>query len=331
MKHTMAVATIRPLSGFLLAMSVLLPTAAAIAQEYPTKPIRLVVGFAAGGAADLAARAIADGLGATLGKPVVLENRPGAGSMVAATAVARAEADGHTLLFGSIALSVQAAIDPAMPLDLANELAAVGLVSEAPNVLVVPPTLPVRSVKELIAYAKTNPVSFASSGVGTTLHLAGEMLKEAAGIDIVHVPYKGSSPALGDLMSGRVQMMFDNVITSMPLIKSGRLRALAVTTAARTRLLPDVPTMMEAGFADFDTSVWFGVFAPAKTPKAVVDRVAAAIAASHADPKIAARFEPLNMDIMKSESPERFTEFFRRDLQRWKARVVKAGVKVEKN
>jgi len=303
----------------------------AMAQEYPSKPVRLLVGFAAGGAADLAARAIADGLGSHLGRPVVVENRPGAGSAVAAIAVARGEPDGHTLLFGSIALSVQAAIDPALQLDPGNDLVAIGLVSEAPNVLVVPPSLPVRTVRELIAYARTNPVSFASSGVGTTLHLSGEMLKEAAGIDIVHVPYKGSSPALGDLMSGRVQMMFDNVITSMPLIRAGKLRALAVTTPARTRMLPEVPTMAEAGFANFDTSVWFGVFAPAKTPRPVVTRIAGAITASLADPRITARFEPLNMDLLKSESPEHFGEFFRRDLARWKERVTRAGVKLEKN
>lgn len=317
-------------SLFAVLAALVLCTGAA-AQDYPTRPVRLVVGFAAGGAADLAARAISDGLAVALGKPVVVENRPGAGSLVAATAVARSDPDGHTLLFGSIALSVQAAIDPAMSIDPLADLAAVGLVSEAPNVLVVYPGLPVRSVKDLVDYARTTPVSFASSGVGTTLHLSGEMLKEAAGIDIVHVPYKGSSPALADLMAGRVPMMFDNIITSMPLIKAGKLRALAVTTGMRTKLLPDVPTMVEAGYANFETSVWFGILAPAKTPRAIVDRVAGAIAASHADPKIVARFEPLSMDVMKSESPERFAEFFRRDLQRWKTTVVKSGVKLEKN
>lgn len=303
----------------------------AAAQSYPEKPVRLLVGFAAGGAADLAARAIADGLGTSLGKPVIVENRPGAGSVVAASAVARAEPDGYTLLFGSIALSVQVAIDPATPLDPLNELAPVGLVSEAPNVLVVYPQLPVRSVKELIGYAKANPVSFASSGVGTTLHLSGEMLKEAARIDIVHVPYKGSGPALNDLVTGRVQMMFDSIITSMPLIKAGKLRPLAVTTARRTKLLPDVPTMREAGFDNFETSVWFGVMAPRKTPRPIVERIAGAISASLYDPKIAARFEPLSMDLMRSESPEHFEQFWRRDIQRWKATVAKTGVKVEKN
>jgi tripartite-type tricarboxylate transporter receptor subunit TctC len=314
----------------LLALAVCLSIGSAAAQTYPEKPIRLLVGFAAGGAADLAARAIADGLGASLGKPVVVENKPGAGSVLAAREAARAEPDGYTLFFGSIALSVQLAIDPSTPLDPLNDFATVGLVSEAPNVLVVNPDLPIRSVSDLVAYAKAKPVSFASSGVGTTLHLSGEMLKDAAKIDIVHVPYKGSNPALNDLVSGRVQMMFDSMITSMPLIRAGKLRPLAVTTPKRTRLLPEVPTMAEAGYPDFETSVWFGVLAPKRTPRPVVERVAGAISASLSDPKIAARFEPLSMDMMRSESPERFADFFRRELAQWKARVAKAGVKVEK-
>jgi tripartite-type tricarboxylate transporter receptor subunit TctC len=315
----------------LLAFFSVFVSANLLAQGYPDKPIRMLVGFAAGGSADLAARAIADGLGASLGKPVVVENRPGAGSIIAASAVAKADPDGYTLLFGSIALSVQVAVDPAVPIDPLNELATVGLVSEAPNVLVVYPQLPVRSVKDLVAYAKTNPVSFASSGIGTTLHLSGEMLKEAAKVDMVHVPYKGSGPALNDVMGGRVQMMFDNIVTSMPLIRAGKLRALAVTTAKRTKLLPDVPTMVEAGYQNFETSVWFGIFAPKKTPRAVVNRVAGAISDSLSDPKVAGRFEPLSMDVMRSESPERFEDFFRKDIQRWKATVAKTGVKVEKN
>jgi len=314
----------------LLALVVCLSIGSAVAQTYPEKPIRLLVGFAAGGAADLAARAIADGVGASLGKPVIIENKPGAGSVVAAREAARAEPDGYTLMFGSIALSVQLAIDPSTPLDPLNDFATVGLVSEAPNVLVVNPELPVRSVKELIDYAKAKPVSFASSGVGTTLHLSGEMLKDAAKVDIVHVPYKGSNPALNDLVAGRVQMMFDSMITSMPLIKAGKLRPLAVTTPKRTKLLPEVPTMAEAGYPDFETNVWFGVLAPKKTPRLIVERIADAISASLSDAKIAARFESLSMDVMRSESPERFAEFFKRDIEQWNARVAKSGVKVQK-
>jgi len=301
------------------------------AQGAADKAIRMMVGFTPGGSADLAARAVADGMGAALGRPVVVENRPGAGGIVAATAVARADPDGSTLLFGSISLSVQAAIDPALPLDVLNDLIPVGLVSEAPNVLVVNPQLPVRSVRELVAYAKSQPLSFASGGIATTQHLAGEIFKEAAGLDIVHVPYKGSGPALNDLMGGRVHLMFDNLSTSMQLIKAGKLRVLAVTTPRRTRQLPDVPTMVEAGFDNFENSVWFGVFAPRNTPRNVVDRVATAVAASLADPRAAARYEALSMDVLRSESPARFAEFFRRDIERWKSTVIRTGIKVEKN
>lgn len=296
-----------------------------------SRPVRVLVGFTPGGSADLAARAVTDGIGTALGRPIIVENRPGAGSMIAATAVARAEPDGNTLLFGSISLSVLAATDPAPPIDLVNDLVPVGTAAEAPNVLVVNPQLPVKSVRDLIAYAKANPTSFASGGVATTQHLAGEMFKEAAKIDIVHVPYKGSGPALNDLMGGLVQMMFDNLSSSNQLIRAGKLRALAVTTAKRTRQLPGVPTMVEAGFENFETSVWFGVFAPKNTPRETVNRIAEAITASLADAKTAARYESLSMDVLRSDSPERFAEFFRRDVARWKATVAKAGIKIEKN
>lgn len=316
----------------LASLALALAAPAALAQApADNRPLRVLVGFTPGGSADLAARAVTDGIGAALGRPVIVENRPGAGSMIAATTLARAEPDGSTLLFGSISLSVLAAVDPSPPIDLVNDLMPIGLAAEGPNVLVVNPQLPVKTVRELIAWAKANPASFASGGVATTQHLAGEMFKEAAKLDIVHVPYKGSGPALNDLMGGRVQMMFDNVSSSNQLIRAGKLRALAVTTAKRTKQLPDVPTMVEAGFENFETSVWFGVFAPKRTPKEVADRIAAAIATALSDPKAAARYEALGMDVLRSESPEKFAEFFRRDVERWKATVAKAGIKVEKN
>lgn len=299
---------------------------------YPDRTIRMVVGFAAGGAADLAARVVATDLAERFGRPVIVENRPGAGSQVAAVAVARAEPDGYTLFFGSISLSVQMAVDPAMQLNPLTELDPVALVAEAPNVLVVNPQLPVRSVKELVAYAKAgNAVNFASSGVGTTLHLAGEMLRGAAGVSLTHVPYKGSGPALNDLMGGQVQMMFDNLSTSMPLIRAGKLRPLAVTTRTRTPQLPDVPTMVELGFENFEASVWFGLFAPRGTPRPVVDRLAREVAAMLADPRTPAKLAALSMDVLKSDSPEKFAEFFRQDAERWKKVVAAAGVKLDKN
>ena len=249
-----------------LACAVLLCSGLAFGQGYPDRPVRMLVGFTAGGSADLSARAISDGLAASLGKPVLIENRPGAGSIIAATAVARAKR-----------------------------------------------------------------ISYASVGIGSSLHLMGEMLKDRAKIDAVHIPYKGSVPALADIMGGRVEFMFDNLITALPQVKGGKIRALAVTSPKRTPQLPEVPTMAEAGFDNFETSVWFAVFAPRKTSRPVVERIAAAITASLSDPKITARFVPLSMDVLKSESPEAAAAFFRRDVQNWKATVAKAGVRIEKN
>jgi len=316
-----------------IAIGVLLLAFATLAagQTYPDRPVKMLVGFAPGGSADLSARAISEGLAQALGKPVVIENRPGAGSIIAATAVARAEPDGYTLLYGGISLSVQMAIDPALSIDPPNDFITVGLIAEAPNVLVIGAQLPVRSVTELVGYAKANRIGFGSVGVGSSLHFLGEMLKDRARIDIAHIPYKGSVPALADMMGGRLEMMFDNLITALPHIKAGKIRALAVTAPKRTPHLPDVPTMAEAGYENFETSVWFAIFAPRKTPRPVVDRLAAAIAASLADPKITARFVPLSMDVLKSDTPEIADAYFRRDINNWKSTVLKSGVKVERN
>ncbi len=299
---------------------------------YPERPIRLLVGFAPGGAADLAARVMADTLSQRLGKPVVIDNRPGAGSTVAAIAASRAEADGYTLLFGSLAMSVQLAVDPTMSFDPLRELAPIGLIAEVPNVLEVKPELPVHSVKELVAYAKTGKtLNYGSSGVGTSLHLSGEILKDAARIDMTHVPYKGSSAALNDLIAGRLDLMFDSLASSLPFIKAGKLRPLAVTSRARSAQLPDVPTMAEAGFANFETSVWFGLFAPKGTPAPIIAKLAAATNDSLAEPQTQRRLTDLSMDLLKSESPEKFGAFFANDIQRWKDTVVRANVVVNKN
>ena len=301
------------------------------ARALPDRPIKLLVGFTPGGSADLSARAVSDGIAAALGRPVVVENRPGAGSIVAATAVAKSEPDGTTLMYGGISLSIQVAIDPALQFDPLAEFQTVGLIAESPNVLVVGNPIPARTVKELVAHAKAHKISYASVGMGTSLHLLGEMLSSREKLGMVHVPYKGSVAALNDMMGGRLEVMFDNLITAMPLVKAGKIRALAVTTPRRTPQLPHVPTMAEAGYPDFETSVWFGIFAPKKTPRPAVERIAQAINASLADPKVAARFTPLGMDVLKSDSPEAAEAFFRKDIQNWKATVQKAGVKVEKN
>jgi tripartite-type tricarboxylate transporter receptor subunit TctC len=320
------------MNRLLIAASIMIASGLAQAQ-YPDRPVRMLVGFAAGGSADLVGRVAAQALGDRLGKPVIVENRPGAGSLTAAQAVARADPNGYTILLGSIALSVQVGVNPGMAFDPAKELAPVALIAQAPNVLVVHPGLPVRSVSELVAYAKSGkPVNFASSGVATTLHLAGEMLKSAVGApNMAHVPYKGSGPALSDLMGGQVQMMFDNLATALPLIQGGKLRALAVTTRTRSAKLADVPTMLEAGFDNFEVSVWFGLFAPAGTPRPLIERLGREMNAALGDPAVIARLDPLNVDVMKSESPEKMGEFFGADIQRWKKAVAEAGVKLEGN
>ena len=313
----------------LLALCALVMPLHAPAQTTPTwpdRPIRLMVGFAPGGAADLGARVMADALTQRLGKPVIIENRPGAGGIVAAIAVSKAEPDGYTLLFGSLAMSVGLALDPTMTFDPLRELAPIGLVAEAPNVLVVPADSPVRSVRQLVEHGKGRKLNFGSSGIGTSLHLSGEMLKDAAHLDMTHVPYKGSSPALTDLMAGRIDLMFDSLATSMPFIKAGNLRALAVTSRARSAQLPDVPTMAESGFANFETSVWFGLFAPRGTPAPVVSRVADAIGQSLSDPVTQRRLADLSMDVLRSESPAKFGEFFAQDVRRWKDTVTRAHV-----
>jgi len=316
----------------MIAASILIASGMAHAQ-YPDRPVRMLVGFAAGGSADLVGRVAAQALGDRLGKPVIVENRPGAGSLTAAQAAARAEPNAYTILLGSIALSVQVGVNPGMAFDPLKELAPIALIAQAPNVLVVHPGLPVRTVGDLVTYAKSGQaLNFASSGVATTLHLAGEMLKNAVGApNMTHVPYKGSGPALSDLMGGQVQMMFDNLATALPLIQGGKLRALAVTTRTRSAKLPDVPTMLEAGFDNFEVSVWFGLFAPTGTPRPLIDRLAREMNAALADPAVIARLDPLNVDVMKSESPEKMAEFFSADVQRWKKAVAEAKLKLDGN
>jgi tripartite-type tricarboxylate transporter receptor subunit TctC len=304
---------------------------AASAQTYPTRPIRLVVPFPAGGTTDILARAVAQKLTDAWGQSVVVDNRPGAGGNIGSELVAKAAPDGYTLLMGTVGTH---AINPSlyshMPYDHVKDFAPVILVAGVPNVLVVNPSLPVNSVQELIAYAKANPgkLNFASSGSGTSIHLSGELFKVLTGVQITHVPYKGSAPALTDLMGGQVQLMFDNLPSSLGFIKAGKLRALAVTSTARAAALPDVPTMQEAGVPGFEASSWFGVLAPAGTPRDIVTKLDAEIAkwlaTSEAREKLAAQGA-----IAAGGSPEDFARHIAAETTKW-AKVVKAsGAKVD--
>ncbi|MFO1081571.1 MAG: tripartite tricarboxylate transporter substrate binding protein [Reyranellaceae bacterium] len=301
------------------------------AQAFPSRPIRLVVPFPAGGAPDIMARAIAPGMGADLGQPVVIDNKPGAAGGLGAESVAKSAADGHTLLLGSISTNaINASLYPNLPYDPRRDFAALSLVGSVPNVLVVTESLPVRTVAELVALAKARPgaINFGSSGSGSTLHMSGELFRLAAGIDLQHVPYKGSAPAVAELIAGQIQMMFDNAPSALPHVKAGRLRALAQTGAQRSPLLPEVPTMVEQGFAGFVVTGWGAVFAPAATPPAVLDRLHAALLKSLESGEVRQRLEPLGVDL-QPQSREACAAFVAAETARWAEVVKQANIKAE--
>ena len=296
------------------------------AATYPAKPVRLVVPFPAGGTTDILARAVAQRLSEAWGRQVIVDNRPGAGGNIGSDLVAKAAPDGYTLLMGTVGTH---AINPSlyknMPYDHVKDFAPVILVAGVPNVLVVNPSLPVHSVTELIAYAKANPgkLSFASGGPGSPHHLYGELLKSMTGIEMTHVPYKGSAPALTDLIGGQVQLMFDNLPSSLPFIKAGKLRALAVTSGARAAALPDLPTLAESGLPGFEASSWFGVLAPAGTPRDIVAKLNGAIAGWLASPEAKEKLLAQGA-IAAGGTPEDFARHIGAETSKW-AKVVKAS------
>jgi len=296
------------------------------AATYPAKPVRLVVPFPAGGTTDILARAVAQRLSEAWGRQVIVDNRPGAGGNIGSDLVAKAAPDGYTLLMGTVGTH---AINPSlyknMPYDHVKDFAPVILVAGVPNVLVVNPSLPVHSVTELIAYAKANPgkLNFASSGNGTSIHLSGELFKAMTGVEMTHVPYKGSAPALTDLIGGQVQLMFDNLPSSLPFIKAGKLRALAVTSGARAAALPDLPTLAESGLPGFEASSWFGVLAPAGTSRDIVAKLNGAIAGWLASPEAKEKLLAQGA-IAAGGTPEDFARHIGAETAKW-AKVVKAS------
>jgi len=301
------------------------------AQTWPDRPIRLVVPFPPGGAPDIMGRALSDRLQALLGQPVVVDNKPGAAGGLGADIVAKAPADGYTVLLGSISThAINASLYPNLPYNHIKDFAALALLGSVPNVLSVTNAFPARTVAELVAYAKTNPgkVNFGSAGSGSTLHMSGELFKIAAGIDIQHVPYRGSAPAVADLISGQIQMMFDNAPSAIPQVRGGRIRALAQTGASRSSLLPDVPTMVESGFADFVVTGWAGLFAPAATPATILDRLHAALIEALGSADVKARLEPLAVDLQPM-SRAAFAAFVEAETRRWGELVRRANIKVE--
>lgn len=316
---------------WLAGVAVALVLAPVWAQSYPIRPPRLVVPFPPGGATDTLARLVGEELGKRLGQPVVIENRPGAGGNLAAQFVARAAPDGYTLLMAPTsiyAIAMTLYKDPGF--DVARDFTPVSTLANVPHVLVVHPSLAANNLKELVALAKAKPgeLTVASQGTGTVSHLEAEMLQQMAGIQLTHVPYKGSAPALLDLLGGRTQIMFDSIASAMPQVRAGKLKAMAVAAEKRASVLPDVPTVAEAALPGYRAESWLGILVPAHTPRAVIERLNRELNASLADPRVHQTlvergFEP------QASTPEQFVERIRGDLLAW-ARVVKAsGARVE--
>jgi tripartite-type tricarboxylate transporter receptor subunit TctC len=298
-------------------------------SAYPDKPVRLIVPWPAGGSVDSIARILAVRLAASLGQQVIVENRAGASGNIGAAFVAKSAPDGYTLMVATTPMVISASLQPNLPYDPSADFAPVSLITTVPNLLVVPANGPA-TVKELVQQAKAAAGGFryASSGPGTQLHLVGESFKRAAGIDIVHVPYKGGPPALTDLIGGHVQMMFPGVPAVLPYIKGGQLKALAITSRQRLPLLPDVPTMAEAGFPTVEAADWYGVVAPAGTPKAIVQRLQAAIVAAISTANV--RDDLLAMGFLPTTStPQQFATLIETDRRKWAAVIKQSGARLD--
>jgi tripartite-type tricarboxylate transporter receptor subunit TctC len=318
----------KQLAALGLVLAVCAITAPARADDYPSRPVRLVVGFPPGSSADITARVLGSRMSQSLGQQVVVENKPGAGSSLAAEFVARAPKDGYTLFLGSSANITNQAILTSVSFDMAKDFAPIARASTAAVILVVHPSTNVKSVQELIALARSKPgdILYASTGVGTAPHLSGELFAQRTGVQIVHVPYQGSPQAATDLLAGRVHMMFSPASAVMSHVEAGKLRALASAAARRPAIASYVPTMEEAGLPDFDTSIWFGLMAPAGTPREVVDRLAGAlneaVKADEVVDKLKAQgFEPLG------GGPEELARFIETEMRKWSAAAQAAGLK----
>jgi tripartite-type tricarboxylate transporter receptor subunit TctC len=299
------------------------------AQTYPTRPVHIIVGFSAGGTTDIGARLIAQWLSERLGRPFVIENRPGVGTHVATEAVVRAPADGYTLLMVTGANAINASLYDKLNYNFVRDIAPVASVIRSPFVLEVYPAVPVKTVPELIAYAKANPgkINMASFGIGSASHLSGEMFKTITGIEMLHVPYRGSAPMVIDLLSGQVQLAFDNLPASIEQIRAGKLRPLAVTTATRSEALPDVPALGEI-LPGYEASAWIGVGAPKNTPAETIDKLNKEINAALADPKIKARFADLSGTVVAG-SPADFGNLIADETEKWGKVIRTANIKPE--
>jgi tripartite-type tricarboxylate transporter receptor subunit TctC len=313
---------------FAAALAALIASPAIAQDDFPNRPIKLVVGFPAGASGDLLSRAVGAKLSQTIGQQIVVENRPGASSSIAAEAAARAPKDGYTLFLGTVANVVNAAITPNLTFDFAKDFAPIGLAATVPVMLVVHPSINVTSLKELIALAKSKPgeILYASSGVATTPHLAGALLNAQAGIQMRHVPYQGAPPAVTDLIAGRTHVMFSSAATVWPHVQAGKLKALAWAAPKRSAIAPDLPTVAELGMPDLDASIWFGLMAPVGTPQSVLDKLGRELNAGLKSPDL--------LEVLKKQgyeplggTPADFTRYIDAELKKWKAAANLAGVK----
>jgi len=300
------------------------------AQAWPNKPVKIVVPFAPGGATDIIGRLVAQKLSDRLGQPVIVENKPGAGTTIGNAVVAKAAADGYTLLFAPTPFVITQALYPSLPYDPAKDFAPVALLAVSPFILVVNDALPAKNVGELVALAKARPgaLTFCSAGSGSVPHLAGELFKLNANVDIVHVPYKGGGPAISDLIGGQVNMMFATPIEVMQHVQSGRLRVLATTASRRLPALPNVPTVQEGGVAEFDVYAFFGVLAPGGTPKDIVDRLAMELGRVMADPDVVQRFAEQSAEP-RVLGPAAFATFLQSERIKWADVVKRSGAKLD--
>ncbi len=297
----------------------------ASAQNFPSRPVRIVVPYAAGGAVDIVARTLGVELGKRLGQSVVVDNRTGAGGNIGSEFVAKAPPDGHTLLMGSTATAINASLYQKLSYSPATDLVPVGLVGSAPSVLLVAPSFPAKGVKELIAIARAKPgeMTFGSGGSGTSEHLAGELLRTTTGVNLVHVPYKGGNAAMNDIIGGQIVMMFINQLAAVPQVRGGKIRALAVASPERSTALPEVPTMAEQGYPGFNVAVWWGLMTPAGTPREVIGRLNAEVVASVSSPGMQERLATLHAQPLGGTTAE-FAAFYADELARW-AKVVRAS------
>jgi len=299
----------------------------ALAQNFPTKPITIIVPFSAGGTTDILARIVGQGLTTELGQSVVVDNKPGAGGNIGGSLAAKAAADGYTLFMGTVGThAINQSLYKKMPFDPVKDFAPLSRVATVPNLLVAHPSQPFKTVKEMIAYAKANPgkITFGSPGSGASPHVSGELFKSMTGTDLLHIPYKGSAPAMTDLLGGQTSVMFDNMPSAIQHVRSGKLRPIAVTTAKRSPELPDVPTIAEAGVPGYEATSWFGMFAPAGTPKPVLDKLHAALIKVLNQADVKKKIAEQGGDVV-AETPAQFAAFIQAESVKWGKVVKESG------